>query len=186
MLFSKAKKFLIGLVTATTAFAALATTGAATTQAQAATVSDTPASGLNLDVKAAIAVDANTGQIIYSKNASQPLAIASMSKLISIYLVLQAIKQGKLSWNEKIPVDEASYKVSQNTSLSNVPLLKGHKYTVKQLYQASLIYSANGAVMTLANAVAGSQKAFVDQMRAQLKKWGINDGEIYTDRGVTK
>lgn len=184
MLFSKAKKFLIGLVTATTAFAALATTGAAITQAQAATVSDTPASGLNLDVKAAIAVDANTGQIIYSKNASQPLAIASMSKLISIYLVLQAIKQGKLSWNEKIPVDEASYKVSQNTSLSNVPLLKGHKYTVKQLYQASLIYSANGAVMTLANAVAGSQKAFVDQMRAQLKKWGINDGEIYTVAGL--
>ncbi|MFT8393793.1 MAG: serine hydrolase [Liquorilactobacillus ghanensis] len=183
MVFGKAKKFLIGLVTATTAFATIATAGTAT-QAKAATVNDTPAAGLKLDVKAAIAVDAKTGQIIYSKNANQPLAIASMSKLISIYLVLQAIKQGKLSWNEKVPVDEASYKVSQNTSLSNVPLLKGHKYTVKQLYQASLIYSANGAVMTLGNAVAGSQKAFVDQMRAQLKKWGINDGEIYTTAGL--
>lgn len=49
-------------------------------------------SNLNLDVKAAIAVDAKTGQILYAKNAEQALPVASMSKLMTIYLVLQAIK----------------------------------------------------------------------------------------------
>ena len=78
-------------------------------------------SNLNLDVKAAIAVDAKTGQILYAKNAEQALPVASMSKLMTVYLVLQAIKNGKLSWNQEILPDAASQKVSQDTQLSNVP-----------------------------------------------------------------
>ncbi|WP_034992612.1 serine hydrolase [Liquorilactobacillus vini] len=183
-MFKKTKKFLISLVTAVMTFATIGATGGAVSSAKATTINDTSTSNLSLDVKGAIAIDAKTGQVLYSKNANQSLPIASMTKLISIYLVLQAIKKGKLSWNQKVSVDSASYKVSQDTSLSNVPLLKNHKYTVRQLYQASLIYSANGAVMTLANAVAGSQKAFVDQMRALLKSWGIKDAEINTVSGL--
>ncbi|WP_281165477.1 serine hydrolase [Liquorilactobacillus sicerae] len=183
-MFKKTKKFLISLVTAVMTFAAIGATGGAVSSAKATTINDTSTSNLSLDVKGAIAIDAKTGQVLYSKNANQSLPIASMTKLISIYLVLQAIKKGKLSWNQKISVDSASYKVSQDTSLSNVPLLKNHKYTVRQLYQASLIYSANGAVMALANAVAGSQKTFVDQMRALLKSWGIKDAEINTVSGL--
>lgn len=141
-------------------------------------------SNLNLDVKAAIAVDAKTGQILYAKNAEQALPVASMSKLMTIYLVLQAIKNGKLSWNQEILPDAASQKVSQDTQLSNVPLKADHKYTVKALYQATLIYSANGAAMALANAVGGTHKNFIDMMRKEAKKMGINDAEIYTANGL--
>lgn len=180
MLLKKIKKVLLSLVAAATVSATLTGAFGATT----VSADTTNAQELQLDAKAAIAVDAKTGQIIYGKNESQLLPVASMTKLVSIYLVLQAIKEGKLSWDQKVSVDDASYQVSQNTSLSNVPLKKGNTYTVRQLYQASLIYSANGAVMTLANAVSGSQKAFVDKMRTLLKSWGINDAEIYTASGL--
>ncbi|KRM92093.1 serine hydrolase [Liquorilactobacillus cacaonum] len=180
MVFKRVKKLFLSLVIATTAFTASAGVFNITkVKADSTNVQD-----LNLNVKSAIAIDATTGQVLYAKNENQALPIASMSKLISVYLVLQAIKEGKLSWNQKVSVDNDSYEVSQNTTLSNVPLLKDHTYTVKQLYQASLIYSANGAVMTLANAVAGSQKAFVDKMRALVKSWGIKDAELYTVSGL--
>ncbi|MFT8557641.1 serine hydrolase [Liquorilactobacillus hordei] len=180
MLFKRTKKLFLSLVVATTAF----TASAGIFNAGQVSADSTNAQDLSLDVKSAIAVDANTGQVLYAKNEDQALPIASMSKLISIYLVLQAIKEGKLSWNQNVSVDSDSYEVSQDTTLSNVPLLKDHTYTVKQLYQASLIYSANGAVMTLANAVSGSQKTFVDKMRALVKSWGIKDAELYTSSGL--
>lgn len=156
-----------------------------TTSVAAAEIKDMGTSELNLDVKAGLAVDAKSGQILYSKNAEQVLPIASLSKLLTVYLVLQAIHEGKLSWNQKIVPDEASQKVSQDTNLSNVPLKEGHAYTVKALYQATLIYSANGAAMALGNAVAGSHKGFIDMMRKQAQKFGINDAKIYTANGLS-
>lgn len=139
---------------------------------------------VNIQAKSSLAIDANSGQILYANNAKSVRPIASMTKLITIYLTLQAINQGKLTWYEKVIPDKDAVKVSQNTDFSNVPLYKNHKYTIQQLYQATLIESANGAAMTLAKAIAGSQMIFVDQMRTQLKKWGINDAKIYTTDGL--
>lgn len=157
---------------------------AASTSSSSSNLTGTSDSSLKLNVKAAVAIDATTGQVLYYKNATQALPVASMSKLLTVYLVLQAIKAGKLSWDQKITVDSASQKVSQNTSLSNVPLKSGYKYTIKQLYQATLIYSANGAAMALGYAVAGSHTKFIDMMRAEAKKMGITDASIYTANGL--
>ncbi|GAJ26456.1 D-alanyl-D-alanine carboxypeptidase [Liquorilactobacillus sucicola DSM 21376 = JCM 15457] len=182
LIFKKTKQLMLGLMIAVTTFASAASGIMLNESAKADTVSTDKT--LQLDVKAAIAVDAKTGQIIYSKNSDQTLPVASMTKLLSIYLVMQAVKEGKLSWDQKVPVDDASFQVSQDTKMSNVPLKKDTKYTVRQLYQASLIYSANGAVMTLANAVAGSQQAFVNKMKQLLRSWNIKDAELYTTSGL--
>ena len=139
---------------------------------------------LNLNVKSAIAIDSKTGQILYAKNADKKLPIASMTKLITVYLTLDAIKNGKLTWQTKVKPTNAIVKVANNSEYSNVPLKKGHSYTVKKLYEATLIESANGAAMCLAQAVSGSQVTFVNKMRAQLKKWHINDAKIYTVCGL--
>lgn len=141
-------------------------------------------SQLNLDVKSAIAIDSKTGQILYAKNANKTLPIASMTKLVTVYLTLEAIKKKQISWDTKVKPTPAIVKVANNSEYSNVPLKLGHSYTIKQLYQATLIESANGAAMCLAKAVAGNQKNFVDKMRAQLKKWNINNAEIYTVCGL--
>ncbi|AVK63835.1 D-alanyl-D-alanine carboxypeptidase [Lactobacillus sp. CBA3606] len=174
----KLKKIMITLVAAVT----FTTTGlgiaGATIDAQAAT---TPA----ISAKAAIAVDANTGQILYDKNSTKPMAIASMTKMLSTYLVLQAIHEGKLSWDQKISVSKAVAKMSQNTDYANVPLLSTKTYSVRQLYNATEIYSANAAITALGDAVAGSPHQFVTLMRKTAKSFGITDATIINASGLT-
>lgn len=177
------RQLVIGLVTAVTLVTGGISSLSAPVTAQAATNGNSTT--VNLKAKAGIAVDAKTGQILYNKNADQTLPVASMTKLLSIYMVLDAIKSGKLKWDQKITISKDIAKVAQNTDLSNVPLRAGHKYTVKSLYQASLIYSANGAVEALGVAVAGSPHAFVTQMKAQAKKLGMTDVKIYNACGLT-
>lgn len=178
------KQVMIGLVTAMTLFTGGVSSFSAPVTAQAATSSSTSTT-VNLKAKAGIAVDAKTGQILYDKNSDKVLPVASMSKLLSIYLVLDAVHSGKLKWDQKVTINKATAKVAQNTNLSNVPLRAGHKYTVKALYQASLIYSANGAIEALGTAVAGSPHAFVTQMKAQAKKLGMTGAKIYNACGLT-
>lgn len=176
------RQLLVGAVAALTLFTGgLSTSGLAITTAHAATTTNT----VNLQAKAGIAVDAKTGQILYNKNADQTLPVASMSKLLSIYLVLEAVHSGKLKWDQKVTVTAPIAKVAQNTKLSNVPLRAGHQYTVKALYQASLIYSANGAIEALGSAVAGSPHAFVTMMRAKAKQLGMTNVRIYNACGLT-
>ncbi|MDO4912859.1 MAG: serine hydrolase [Lactobacillus sp.] len=138
----------------------------------------------SVDAKSAIAIDAKTGQILYEQNADKAEGIASMTKLITVYLTLQAIKDGKLSWNQKVTPSKNIVKVANTAGFSNVPLKEGHQYTIKQLYQATLIESANGAAMTLAQAVSKTQANFVKKMKLQLKKWKITDYKIYTTCGL--
>ncbi|XKU95555.1 serine hydrolase [Lactobacillus acidophilus] len=182
MVFSKKiKRTLISLV----ALVSLVSCGAVfTTPVSADTSSSYRNNEVNLDVKSAIAIDSNSGQILYAKNADKTLPIASMTKLITVYLTLNAIKNKKLSWNQKVKPTASIVKVANNVEYSNVPLKMGHSYTIRQLYQATLIESANGAAMLLGQTIAGSQKKFIDQMRAQVKKWGIEDAEIYTACGL--
>ncbi|WEV71645.1 serine hydrolase [Lactobacillus sp. ESL0785] len=139
---------------------------------------------LKLKVKSALAIDSKTGQLLYGKNINQPLPIASMTKLVTVYLTLAAIKQGKISWQTLVKPTPAIVKVANNKDFSNVPLHLNHAYTIKQLYQATLIESANGAAMLLGQAVSGTQTAFIKKMREQLRKWGIEDAQIYTACGL--
>ncbi|RMC24050.1 MULTISPECIES: serine hydrolase [unclassified Lactobacillus] len=139
---------------------------------------------LDLKAKSAIAIDSKSGQILYGKNVNQSLPIASMTKLVTVYLTLKAIDEGKIKWDTTLQPTRQIVAVSTNRDFSNVPLRMGHSYNIQQLYQATLIESANGAAMMLAQAVSGSQLAFVKQMRMQLQKWGINDAKIYTTCGL--
>lgn len=169
------KKFwrgLVVLVASLSVWAAVAPTGVAA------------ATNVDVNAKAAVAVDADSGQILYQKNADQALPIASMTKMISLYLVLQAIHHGKLKWTDTFSPDASIYALAKNHELSGVPLEPENKYTVKELYDASVIYSANDAMMMLANAVAGSQASFVTKMQALLKGWGISDAKIVNVTGL--
>ncbi|PIO84219.1 D-alanyl-D-alanine carboxypeptidase [Loigolactobacillus backii] len=140
--------------------------------------------GQLLDAKAGIAVDASSGQILYQQNAKQVLPIGSMTKMVLIYLTLQAIKEGKLTWNTEVPVDQLAYRLTQDKDLTNVPLEENGHYTVGSLYQAALVASANSAAVLLGNAVAGSQTGAVNQMRTLLKRWGIEDAKIVNTSGL--
>ncbi|MDH4959707.1 D-alanyl-D-alanine carboxypeptidase [Ligilactobacillus salivarius] len=140
---------------------------------------------LDLEAKSAIAIDAKTGQIIYAKDDKQIYPVASMSKLLTAYILLQAIHEGKITWETKVTPTVTEVDISNNTELTNVPLKEGHSYTIKQLYQAMLVGSANAATMLIGNAISGTQTKFIDKMRETAKSLGITDAKIYSANGLT-
>lgn len=131
----------------------------------------------------AIAVEASTGKILYEKDANTPDGIASITKLLTIYLVYKDIKEGKLSWNTKVDISDYAYDLTTDSLASNVPMEK-RQYTVKELVNASLVASANSAAIALAEKVGGSESKFVDMMSAQLKEWGITDASLVNSSGL--
>lgn len=108
------------------------------------------------NVKSAIAVDANSGQILYETKEDEVYPVASMSKLLTSYILLDKINHHELSWNTKVKPTKVEAEISHNSELTNVPLDSTHSYTIKELYQAMLVGSANAAAMVIARAVSGS------------------------------
>lgn len=144
------------------------------------------AAGPSIDLKAgsAIMVDADTGKILYEKNADAPASPASMTKMMAEYLILDAIKEGKMSWDSKVHINDYIYKLSQNDSLSGVPLRKDVTYTVEELYKAMAVYSANGATVALGNKIYGNEKKFVDAMNKKAKQLGMNNTKFVNSTGL--
>lgn len=141
-------------------------------------------SDFEVKAKAAIAVDADTGKIFYEKNADKALPIASMTKLLTLYIILEAEKNGQISWDEQIEISEHLLKISEDVNLSNVKLVKGSSYSVRDLFNASTIVSANAAVTALAERIAGTEKEFIDLMRAKALSWGIDDAYLVSTSGI--
>lgn len=138
----------------------------------------------NINSQAAVLVDAQTGQVLTAKNAEQRLPIASTSKLLTIYLVELAIKNGDISANQKVKIDQATATLSNTALLASVPVKVGEILTVRELEEQALVASSNAAAYQLAVVVAGSHSRFVDMMNAQLSKWGIKNAGFSTSSGL--
>lgn len=139
---------------------------------------------LGLKAEAAILLDADTGKILYEKNADKVLGVASMSKMMTEYLVLEAIDEGKISWDQKVLINEYVHNLSKAPGLSNVGLTQGETYTVKELYEAMAIFSGNAATVALAETVSGSEKNFVTLMNKKAKELGMKDYEFVNSSGL--
>lgn len=139
---------------------------------------------LKINADAAILVEAETGKVLYEKGADKVLGIASMTKMMTEYLLLEAIHDGRVKWDQEYSVSEYVYKVSQDRDLSNVPLRRDGKYSVRELYEAMTIYSANGATIAIAETIAGSESNFVKLMNEKAKELGLNDFKFVNSTGL--
>lgn len=139
---------------------------------------------ISINASSAIIIEESTGTILYGKNIDEKLPVASMAKVMTEYLVLEAIKEGKISWDQMYTPSEYVYKISQNGSLSNVPLRQDGSYNVQELYEAMAIYSANGAAIGLAELIAGSETAFVKMMNEKAKELGLSNYEFVNATGL--
>ena len=139
----------------------------------------------NFDVSAkhAIAVEANTGKILYEKDADTTAGIASITKMLTVYMVYKEIKSGDLTWSSKVKISDYPYSLTKDYSASNVPM-DAREYTVKELVEASMIASANSAAIALAEKVGGTEPKFVDMMKKQLQEWGITDAKLVNASGL--
>lgn len=147
------------------------------------TASLAKADDFDAPAKHAIAVEATTGKILYEKEATTPDGVASMTKILTVYMVYKAIDEGKLSWNSKVKISDYAYDLTTNSEASNVPM-DAREYTVKELVNAALIASANSAAIALAEKLGGDEATFVDMMQAQLKQWGIKDAKLVNASGL--
>ena len=133
--------------------------------------------------KHAIAVEASTGKVLYEKDATTPDGIASMTKILTVYLTYKEIDKGNLSWDTKVPISDYAYDLTANSDASNVPM-EAREYTVEQLVNAAMVASANSAAIALAEQIGGTESKFVDMMQAQLQEWGINDAKLFNASGL--
>ncbi|MBS2967225.1 D-alanyl-D-alanine carboxypeptidase [Metabacillus sp. KIGAM252] len=147
-------------------------------------VSAAAADPISINAKASILVEASSGKILYGNNIDESLPIASMAKIMTEYLVMEAIKDGKITWEQTYTPNDYTYSISQIRGLSNVPLRKDGSYTVKELYEAMAIYSANGAAIALAEVVAGSETNFVKMMNDKAKELGLTDYHFVNATGL--
>lgn len=139
--------------------------------------------GLNLDVKSAILVEASTGRILYSFNEDVPLPPASMTKMMTEYLILEALANKKISWEDTVTTSDYGFFLGRSGG-SRVFLNENEKRTVRELYEAMAIYSANDATVTLAEYVAGSEENFVRLMNEKAKEFGMTNTHFLTSTGL--
>ncbi|MFZ2668674.1 MAG: D-alanyl-D-alanine carboxypeptidase PBP3 [Streptococcus suis] len=141
------------------------------------------AEDFSIAAKHAIAVEVSTGKVLYEQDAQTPASIASISKLLSVYLVYEALEKGEIQLDTMVDISDYPYSLTANTELSNVNL-DARSYSVSDLLNASLITSSNSAIIALAEKIAGSEATFVDKMKAKVAEWGITDATIVNTSGL--
>ena len=115
------------------------------------------------NAKSAIMIEASTGEILFQKNKDEKLAPASMTKMMSMILIMEEIENGNLKWDEMITTSERASSMGG----SQIFLKAGEKMSVEDLLKGVAIASGNDAVVALAERIAGSEEAFVKRMNAR-------------------
>ncbi|HLT55909.1 MAG TPA: serine hydrolase [Bacillota bacterium] len=146
-----------------------------------------PADGhaqMDINAESAILVDATTGKILYAKNADTALPPASMTKMMTEYLVWEAIENGQISWDTTTMISDYAYSISANNSFSGVGLRQNRDYTVRELYEAMAINSDNATTIALAELIAGSEGEFVKLMNQKGEEMGLPDFKFVNSTGL--
>ncbi|MBB4824584.1 D-alanyl-D-alanine carboxypeptidase (penicillin-binding protein 5/6) [Sporosarcina luteola] len=134
--------------------------------------------------KAAIVVDAETNKILYELNSKEAMAIASMSKMMTQYIVLDAINRGDIQWDTLYHPSAAVFQKTDQPALVTLGMSSSGAYTVKELFTAMTVISANDAAIALAEMVSGSEEAFVDVMNAQAEEFGLQSAHFINATGL--
>ncbi|GAB2721683.1 D-alanyl-D-alanine carboxypeptidase family protein [Paenibacillus thermoaerophilus] len=141
------------------------------------------APALNLEVESAILIEATTGQVIYEYNADTLREPASMAKMMTEYLVMEAIESGKIKWDDMVTTSKYAASVGGSGGL----LAANEKLTVDQMFKAMSIYSGNDATIALAEFLEGSEEAFARKMNETARKIGMSDGANFiTSTGLPR
>ncbi len=139
----------------------------------------------DIDAKAAIAMDAKTGQILYQKNAQKRYPVASTIKILTLAVIEKDIQAHKLSWDQKVTISHPVAVMANDWRFSNVPLNEGESYTIKSLIDSMMLVSADGSAEALALADAGSVAKFNAKMQQVAKEAGVTDAKIYNMIGLS-
>lgn len=132
------------------------------------------------NAKSAIMIEASTGEVLFEKNSDEKLVPASMTKMMSMLLILEAIENGILKWDQVVTVSENASSMGG----SQILLETGEKMNVRDLFKGVAIASGNDAVVALAEASYGSESVFVNHMNKRAKELGLKNTNFKNPHGL--
>lgn len=130
--------------------------------------------------RSAIVIDADTGQILYTENADRPIPPASVAKVLSLYLVYEALGEGRVHFQDKVMVSKKAWR----TKGSRMFLEPDSEVTLEELIKGVCVVSANDASVALAEFIAGDTDQFVDRMNAKARQLGMFHSRFKNPHGL--
>ena len=130
--------------------------------------------------KSAVLMDAETGTVIYESNAHEPLAPASVTKVMTMLLVMEAIDSGKIGWDDTVTASETAAAKGG----SQIYLKVGETMTVSDMVKSIAVSSANDCACAMAEHLAGSEAGFVEQMNQRAEELGMKDTNFVNCTGL--
>ena len=139
-----------------------------------------PLGGIDTEAKHALVLEADTGAVLLDKGSEERIPPASMSKVMTAYLVFDYLKQGRAKLDDELPVSENAWRTQGSKMF--VPL--GSRIKIGDLLSGMIIQSGNDACIVLAEGLAGSTSAFVEQMNQKAKEIGLKDSHFANVDGL--
>ena len=138
-------------------------------------------SSLNLasNAKSAIMIESSTGKIIFEKNSKEKLAMASMTKMMSLLLIMENIENGNIKWNEMVTASENASSMGG----SQIFLQTGEQMSVEDLVKGICIASGNDATVAMAERIGGTEENFVKMMNDKAKELGLQNTHFVNSYG---
>ena len=138
------------------------------------------AAGPEVEAKSALLMDVATGTVLSEQNSHEPLAPASVTKVMTMLLIMEAIDSGKISWADSVTTSESAAAKGG----SQVYLKVGESMSVEEMVKSIAVSSANDCACAMAEHLAGSEAAFVDRMNARAKELGMEDTRFVNCTGL--
>jgi serine-type D-Ala-D-Ala carboxypeptidase (penicillin-binding protein 5/6) len=137
-----------------------------------------------LDAKAAYIIDADTGAVLYAYNEHEKMQPASLAKIMTFYISLDALKAGKIAPTTDVTISENAWRLSMNDTVSRMFLGVGQKVAVNDLLLGLMVSSGNDAAVALAEYLGGSTDAFTGMMNDKAKEIGLKETHFNNPDGL--
>ena len=138
------------------------------------------AAELEIAAPSAVLIDAATGTVLYEKDAHTPLAPASVTKIMTLLLVMEALDAGRISWDDQVIASEAA----AGKGGSQVYLEAGEQMSMEDMIKSVAVVSANDCATALAEHIAGSEQAFVAMMNQRAQELGMENTHFVNCTGL--
>lgn len=136
---------------------------------------------IDVAAREAIVVDYDTGAVLLDKDADMPVHPASMSKLMTLYMLFDRLKSGELSLDDTFPVTETAWAMNEGSTMF-VDI--GEQVKIEDLIRGIIVQSGNDACFVVAEGLAGSEAAFAEAMNAKAKELGLNSSHFVNSHGL--
>jgi D-alanyl-D-alanine carboxypeptidase (penicillin-binding protein 5/6) len=146
--------------------------------------SQTTSASLRYDARSALLMDGLTGQVLYEQNPNLKISPASFVKVMTLYLVFDALRAGQLKMDDLVTVSERAWRRTYKTNSSTMFLKAGERVKIEDLMKGVAIASGNDACVVLAEHLSGSEEAFAAKMNEKAKLLGLKDTQFKNSDGM--